>query len=568
MTDQRTDSTVPEGFHGWTYFYVGVLFVLFAVLVGRLYYLQIYKHHSFASQRSDQTAMVEEKDAPRGTIYDDRDRLLVTSQLRMSVFADPGLVESPVETAEVLARLLDVEQAPLQKKLDREEDRFVWVKRRVTPSVAERVRQEELRGVRFRREFDRRYPHGDLAAHVLGMVGSDRQGLGGIELRYDDALTGDPARIGYTRDGTGKRLYASSRQGQVRPTAGTDVDLTINLSLQQIVEQELDQLNDKQNPNWASVVVINPSNGAVKALANRPSFDPSEYGKSTESERRNRAITDPVEPGSSIKPFVMAAALEEGLVTPDTRLFCENGEWEYRTRVLHDYKSFGDLSATEVISKSSNIGMAKIGVKLGGRLRSWIKRFRFGDSTGIALPGEDPGSVQSPADWNEIYTQTSVPMGHEILTTPLQVVNAFSVFANGGYLVRPRIVEGVGDEKYIQDRMTRKRVLDASTVSKMRDMMRKVVTDGTGTAAQSDLISIAGKTGTSKKYTDKSKYLSVFVGFAPVEDPELVVGGFVDEAQEGYAGGQVVGPMVRRIFERAVQFRNMNLNSTHQTSKK
>jgi cell division protein FtsI/penicillin-binding protein 2 len=568
MTDHQATSTVPDGFYTWTYLYAGILLLLFSVLVGRLYYLQIHKHQSYASQRSDQTEQVRKKDAPRGSIFDDRGRLLVASQLRMSVYADPGLVKTPEKTATALAQLLDVDKASLQEKLSREEDRFIWVKRRVTPSVAERVRQEEFRGVRFRREFDRRYPHGDLAAHVLGMVGSNRQGLGGVELQYDDALTGNPARFKYTRDGTGKLLYASAMQDQVRATGGSDMRLTINLTLQQIVEQELNRLTDKHSPNWASVVVINPSNGAVKALANRPTFEPGAYGNSTESERRNRAITDPVEPGSSLKPFVMAAALEEGLVTPESRIFCENGQWRYRTRLLHDYKSFGALSATEVISKSSNIGMAKIGVELGGQLRPWIKRFRFGEPTGIALPGEDPGVVQSPSDWNEIYTQTSVPMGHEILTTPLQVVNAFSVFANGGYLVQPKIIRKVGDERYVRERMTGKRVLDTSTVSKMRDMMRKVVTDGTGTAAQSDLIRIAGKTGTSKKYTDKAKYLSVFVGFAPVHDPELVVGGFVDEAEEGYAGGQVVGPMVRRIFERASQFRNMNLINSSRTSKK
>ncbi len=568
MNDERTNSTVAAGFYRWTSLYAGGLIVLFMALVGRLYYLQIYKHRSYASQRSVQSDRNKKAEAPRGAIVDDRGRLLVTSQHRMSVFADPGLVEEPVRTAGILARLLDVDRESLQKKLSREEDRFVWVERRITPSVVERIRQEELRGVRFRREYDRRYAHDALAAHVLGMVGSDRQGLGGIELQYNDLLTGDPARIEYTRDGTGKLMYTSSRQNQVRPKKGTDIGLTINLTLQQIVEQELDRLNDKHKPNWASVIVMNPSNGAVKAMANRPSFNPSDFDESTESERRNRALTDPVEPGSTLKPFVMAAALEEGVATPETRIFCEDGAWKYRTRLLHDYKSFGELSATDVIAKSSNIGMAKIGVELGDRLRPWIKRFRFGEPTGIGLPGEDPGSVQSPSDWNEIYTQTSVPMGHEILTTPLQVVNAFCIFANGGYRVRPRIARRIGQETLIERRMKIKRILKKSTVSKMRNMMRKVVTDGTGTAVQSDLIRIAGKTGTSKKYTDQSKYLSVFVGFAPVDDPELVVGGFVDEAQEGYAGGQVVGPMVRRIFERASQYRIVDAKTGERSSKR
>ncbi len=562
MSETDTAQQPRWTFLFWVNVYCGGLLLLFVGLIGRLYYLQVDRHQTYAETQSGQTESVKKMKAPRGNIFDDQGRMLVTSQLRMSVYADPGMVDKPERTARKLASILDVSRETLESKLRRPKDRFIWVKRRITPSVAERLRQEDLHGVRFRREYDRLYPHGTVASQVLGIVGADQRGLSGLEAKYDDELTGNPARVKYKRDGTRKLLFQSSLRRQSLPEPGTDLHLTLDLSLQEIVEEELDRLNSTYEPNWSSVVVMDPSNGAVRAMANRPTFDPSDYADSSEGERRNRAVTDPVEPGSSLKPFIMAAALEEGILTPQSKIFCEEGSWQYRGRVLHDYKSFGMLTASEVIVHSSNIGMAKIGIELGGQLRPWVRRFAFGSRTGIGFPGEDPGRVQSRANWNEIYTQTSVPMGHEILTTPLQMTRAFCALANGGYLVRPRIVKGAGTRQNALKKGMQKRVLKRKTVTKLKRMLRKVVTDGTGETVQTDLIRIAGKTGTSRKYKDRSKYLSVFIGFAPVDQPELVVAGFVDEPDGAYSGGKVVGPMVRRIFERATRFKHMNINSS------
>jgi len=540
----------------WFWVFAAGLLLLFGALIARLAHLQLVSDGGYRTARGDQTEVVKKRPAPRGNIYDRTGRLLVTSRMKGSIYADPGRVRSPRKTAGVLHEMLGVDQDSLLEKLNREHDRFVWVKRYVSPGRVRKVKHRSLRGVRVRREYTRTHPFGTLGAHVLGFVGTERTGLAGVERVLDRTLTGTPGQLSYLRDGTGTLLYRSRSKGR-EPVPGTPVTLTLDVGVQQAAEQSLRQTMEEFRANWASVVAMDPDNGAVLAMANRPSYHPESFQEVPADHRRNRAVTDPVEPGSSFKPIVMAAALEKGILTPDTEFFCENGAWSYRGRLLHDYKSFGKLSATGILEHSSNIGMAKIGIRLGKALRPWIKRFRFGTETGIQLPGEAPGFVQTREKWNPIYTQTSVPMGHEILTTPLQIVRSYCVFANGGYMVAPKLIRRNGNRPVIDQRMVGKRILHRDTTRTMINMMRSVVESGTGTPVQSEQITIAGKTGTSRKYTNKDQYLSIFIGVAPVSDPEIVVGGFVDEPQGEHSGGKVAGPLVRRVIEQAKHHLNL-----------
>ncbi len=544
--EQRNWSTI------WFRIYFTGIFLLFAGLVGRLAYLQLFRETSFAEAREDQTHTVREQPAVRGNIYDASGRLLSTSARKRSIYADPGLVEKPAKTAKVLHRILGVDQASLGEKLKREKDRFVWVKRKVKSGLVKKVQSRSLRGIRVREEYERVYPHGSLASHVLGFVGDERRGLAGVEKVYNEPLSGSPGRVFYLRDGTGKLMYRPTSAGR-DPVPGAPLTLTLHLGVQEAAERALKQTIKKFDAGWGSLVAMNPENGAVLAMANQPSFEPGAFQSTSASNRRNRAITDPVEPGSSFKPIVMAAGIEKGLVKPETRFDCENGSWSYKGRTIHDYKSFGTLTAKEIIEQSSNIGMAKIGLKIGKELRPWVRRFDFGERTGIALPGEAPGKVQSKKQWNPIYTQTSVPMGHEILTTPLQMVRSYCILANGGFMVKPRIVKKGGGQKVMKQRTTGRRVIRRETATTLLNMMEAVVEQGTGTPVQSDQINIAGKSGTSRKYAQEERYLSVFIGVAPVSDPQIVVGVFVDEPQGEHAGGKVAGPVVKKVIEGAIQ---------------
>ncbi len=548
----KQDRTGSENSSGTVTILLRVLFVsLFVALLGRLFYLQVLQADNYRDLQEQQTHVTKREPAPRGTIHDRKNRIIATSITRFSVFADPKLVEDVRATARKLSNQLNVPEGELLEKLNREEDRFVWVKRKLKRQQIQFLRNQHIKGIGVRPEQARSYPHGNVAPHVIGFVGEGRRGLAGVEHSFDNLLAGKPGTRLFWRDGKNDLLYARSRMKE-EPEPGDDLSVTIDVELQRIAREEFKKTKEKYRPNWGSLLVMEPDAGEVLALVNYPSFSLKNFEQSDENQRRNRALTDPVEPGSVFKPLVMAAALEERVIQRGDTIYCENGRYHYRGRELHDYTSFGRLTITEILSRSSNIGMAKIGIKLEDKLRQWVLSFGFGKKTGIQLPGEDAGHVQDTDSWNPIYTQTSVPMGHEILATPLQVTGAFCALANGGKLVKPVIVRDDGEQQARQE----KRILTRATTRKVLSMMRKVVTEGTGTRAQSDYVDIAGKTGTSMKYSDQDKYLSVFVGVAPYPDPDLVVAAFVDEPKGEHTGGRVAAPVVRRVIERASAYLN------------
>jgi cell division protein FtsI (penicillin-binding protein 3) len=344
----------------------------------------------------------------------------------------------------------------------------------------------------------------------------------------------------------------------------TEATLTISLLLQGIVEEALDEACNEHRPKWAVAVVMNPRTGEILAIANRPTFDPNHAGDARADARLNRAVTFPYEPGSTLKPFTCAYALDLGVVKPDTMIDCENGLWHHGPRTLHDHHPYAKITLADVIKFSSNIGAAKVGALMLGqkRLYECMKRWGFGERTGVDMPAEDPGLLFPLSRWT-IYSETSVPMGHEISITPLQLCAAMSAIANGGTLYKPYVVRRIAstDGTVMVDNGPEavRRVIGQKAAKEIVQILEGVVLDGTGKKAAVPGVRVAGKTGTSQKIDPRThqytheKYIASFVGFAPVEDPKLCIAVVLDEPQGGsYYGGAVAAPVVGKILQRGL----------------
>ncbi len=528
----------------------GGLFVVMAVafigLSVRLFTVQVWANERYEKWRDDQSAAVVDVRAVRGPICCRRGEYVAISVPVPSIFAVPKQVRDPAAISAALG--FDV-----RPKLDPAKQ-FVWLKRRATEAEAAKVVRME--GIGVRTEYLRRYPNGPLLAHVLGMTTIDDEGAEGLEAALNRLLVGNASREAIVVDGARRKLSFPDL-----PATGLDVQLTIDMALQRIVEEELDRACAEKRPKWAVVVAMDPKTGAILALANRPVFDPNERVGDPRV-HQNLAVMAPYEPGSTWKPFCVAGALEERLLTPKTLIDCEMGIWKYGPRVLHDHHPYGRLSVSDVISKSSNIGAAKVGVLLGReRLWKWADAFGFGTRTGIELPLEDGGRLVPLGKWS-VYTTTSVPMGHEISVTVLQLVTAMSAIANGGKLMRPYVVQRTtgpaGEELWRAKPEVARVVLSPETSAMMRDMLAEVVKTGTGGKAKIDGVSVAGKTGTTQKidpvtrqYTHE-KFISSFVGFAPAEAPKVCIAVVIDEPQGEYYGGAVAAPVVGNILKRGL----------------
>jgi len=513
----------------------GVVFValgfIFIGLSVRLFAIQVADHEGYAAKRdAHRTGFIDVR-PPAGTITDARGEALAVSVAVPSIFRIPP-PPTPV-----------VEGPPEPRR------HFEWVIRRATDADVARIKGMPGYGVRT--EYVRRYPQGTVAAHVLGLRNIDDVGIEGLERSLDRAIGTRPHRGQIEVDALRVKLsYPDPLPG------GADVQLTIDLVLQRIVEEELDAAVAQYRPKWASVVVMDPHTGAVLALANRPTFDPNAPVTDPRS-HQNLALSAPYEPGSTLKPFIVAGALEEKLIGPRTMIDCEMGLWRHGARVLHDHHPYGSLTVADVVVKSSNIGAAKIGALTLGklRLRKWASAFGFGRRTGVEMPLEDPGRLVALSRWSE-FTNTSVPMGHEISCTVLQLTAAMSAIANGGKLMRPYVVARVGGAE--AGRPPGVEILSKKTCEQMREMLAEVVKSGTGQKASIPGVQVAGKTGTTQKvdpatrqYTHE-RHIASFAGFAPAEDARLCLAVVIDEPQGAYYGGAVAAPVVANIIRRSL----------------
>jgi cell division protein FtsI (penicillin-binding protein 3) len=550
---------------------LGVCIMCVALLVVvRAFHLQIASGDRLRGMAEDQHLRHLRVSPRRGAIYDRHGAELAVSVDVESVYANPrrlkAMEQDPQTVARRIAKVLDVDREQLAKRLG--SDRyFVWIERRVSPNEATRIRELDIPGVELTSEARRYYPNRHLAAHLLGFADIDGRGIEGIELAYEDRLRGLDRRVEAIRDRRGHVVFADDME-DARTIQGQSVVLTIDKAIQHIAERELALGVRTFEARGGSIVVMDPSTGEILALANYPPFNPNEPSKHPTAHRRNRAVVDRFEPGSTVKPFTMAAALAAGAVKPNQSINCENGVTRMGGRLLHDAHPYEWLTPTQILAYSSNIGTAKIAQELGKKeLYRGFRRFGFGERTGLRVPGETAGILRHYRRWYEIDT-AAVSFGQGMSVTNVQLATAMSAIANGGRLMQPMLVRRMSDGHgaTIEENKPRvRRQVVPRRVAKLVGQMLTAVTEPGGTAIEAavDGYLVAGKTGTAQKadYVHggyaKDKWLASFIGFAPADRPSVVISVVIDEPVIAHYGGTVAGPVFRRIAE--VTLRHMGI---------
>jgi stage V sporulation protein D (sporulation-specific penicillin-binding protein) len=537
--------------------YLTVLLVIFF----RLLYIQVLNYRTYAKLADSQHNLTLELPAQRGFILDKYLKTFALNLKVFSVYAVPREIENKPEVAAKVASILGLDYAALLEKLNRDKS-FVWVKRRIEEDVALRLKQEKIPGIALLPESKRYYPNSRLAANIIGFAGMDDQGLSGIELIYDKYLKGQAGKRSLVRDAK-QRIMPAFENEYIPAVDGQNIVLTIDTVIQHIAEQELDAGFEKSKAIGASVVVMNPKTGEIYALVNRPGYDLNSFGSAPDNAKRNSAISDYFEPGSTFKIVTACAVLEENIVALDDVFFCENGEYKISRHTLHDHTPHGNLSFVEVIENSSNIGTVKIAQKLGNKLLyQYIKKFGFGQKTNIDLPGEVSGFLRPIEQWSKLSI-AALPIGHEIGVTVIQMVRAMSVVANGGYLVSPHLVDKIMDNNQeivkVIEIPPPVRIISEDTALKMRNILQGVVENGTGKSAKVEGYSTAGKTGTAQKVIpgegySHNKYIASFIGFAPVDNPKIVIAVVFDEPRPFHYGGTVCAPIFKNIAEKVLKY--------------
>jgi cell division protein FtsI (penicillin-binding protein 3) len=532
------------------------IFMLWAVgIQARLLYLQVHRHQDLQSRAENQSARTMDISAKRGDILDRHGRVLAYSVDADTVYGVPSEIENAAEAASMLcAALTDCapkDQDALMGRL-RKKRAFVYVRRRVTPSQARRIVDLALEGVGFIKEDRRFYPKKQLAAPLLGFVGDDNTGLAGIEAAYDSQISGATGKLLYQTDARGRAFSRLERP----PTAGATVELTIDEYLQHIAERELRDAVARNRAVGGTVLIMAPKTGEILALANEPTFNPNAFSNAPPEQRRNRAVQDIYEPGSTFKVVTASAALEEHVIGVDDLIDVSGGKIRFGSRVIDDTHDYGALSFTDVMVKSSNVGAIKVGLTLGPeRLGLYARRFGFGRALSPDFPGESPGIVWDPRKLDS-SALASMSMGYQVGVTPLQMVAAVSSVANGGDLIQPRVVRAlVRDGKRVEVKPAiLGRTISKDTAVTLTGIMEQIVERGTATQAQVAGYTIAGKTGTAAKLVNgrysKTDYYASFVAFLPSRNPVATIIVLIDSPRaHGYFGGPIAGPVFQRIAE-------------------
>ncbi len=524
-----------------------------AGIFARLIYLQGFKSEDYFRQAEGQQQGYIELSPKRGAILDRNLEELATNVKSHSVYTHPHQIEDPLYTSQTLAQILGIPSDKIFEQLTSEAS-FTYLKRRIPPLEAKQVRDLQLPGIHVTEESRRFYPNMELASHILGFVSVDNDGLGGLEYYYQEELRGRKRMVQLKVDARRNSYLRSSSNEKIE---GNILVLTIDRAIQHVTETALRKAVELHGAIDGSAIVMDPRTGQILAMANCPTFNPNDPGKYPPDHRRNRSILDLYEPGSTFKVITMSALLEEGLTTPDEVIDCRAGTARIAGKVYREAKrSFEDLTLTQVIVKSSNVGMVKLALRLGDeRLHRYVESFGFGQKTGIDLPGEENGLFRPVSQWSKISIG-AISFGQEIGVTPLQMVRAAAAIANGGHLVKPHVVRQIlspaGDLLFNQ-KLERKRILSEATTRQARQIMTAVVVEGTGRAARLKGYSCAGKTGTAQKIVDgkysRSKYVGSFIGFAPADDPALVCLVVINEPKGLPWGGRVAGPAFKEIME-------------------
>src|SRR5215472_4978128 len=543
---------------------------LFSIFSLRLIYLQAIKHEEYAGLAAEKHVYKQIIHAERGMILDANNEVLAHNIPVETVVADATHLTDLQATVGLLNNELSIASDELAEKLNSGR-RYIVIKREVPAARADALREKlragNLRGIYFEHDATRIYPNGSMLCHVIGFTDFDHNGIQGVEASMEEYLHGQDGYRFIEHNRAGQEIVPY--RGQERaPQDGYQVHLTVDLGLQSIVEEEIDAAMTEYSPQKATIILMRPQTGEILAMANRPDFDLNLRSKGKPEEMKNRAIIDMMEPGSTFKIVAAAAALNERKVRPDSSIFCENGLWNFGGAALHDHRAFSNLSVREILIKSSNIGAAKLALSVGDqKFYEYIRRFGFGERTGIELPGEINGLIRPPQSWSKISI-TRIPMGHEVGVTPLQMTVAMAAIANGGKLITPRIIKSVttSDGKTISSLspVVLRQVVSAETAREIGDALRGVVSDrGTAAAAAVPGFTIAGKTGTAQKVDPKGgyergKYVVSFIGYLPAEHPEFVGLVVLDDAHtskpELNYGGLIAGPIFSQVAEKAAQY--------------
>jgi len=533
-------------------------------ICGRLIYLQIFRYGSFIKQAEHQQQRGFEVSAKRGVVYDRAGRELAMSIQVDSAFAVPTEIPDLPTTISLISRI--TKEDPHVVLADcRSHRTFCWVARKADQEIIDRIKAMNLKGIHLEKESKRFYPKRELAAQVIGDVGTDDNGLSGIERGFDDELHGKPGKMLISVDAR-KQWFADIEK---QPESGQNLVLTIDENIQYIAERELEQAMHDTRAIAGTVIVENPHTGEILALANRPTFNPNLRKQITNEALKNRAVSDVYEPGSTFKLVTISAALEEKLTNPNEVFDCQMGSIVYNGMRIRDAKPHGLLPVWGVLAESSDVGAIKIALRLGeDRFYKYIRAYGFGQQTGIELPGETRGLTKPVSRWSKVSI-AAISMGQEIGISPLQLAGLVSTFANDGVWVAPRIVAGTvqphANPKTAPQTVTfhpanQHRVISSFTAAEMRSMMEKVVLEGTGRKAILEGYSAAGKTGTAQKVDpatgaySKTKYVGSFAGFAPVNNPQIVVAVILDSAVGPHQGGQVSAPVFRRVTQQVLEY--------------
>jgi len=536
--------------------------VLFIALISRAFQIQVLSGKMLKSLAEKQHIKTLQIEPERGIIFDRNGEKLAASSMAHSVYADPSKISAPAKVADKVAPILNIDRGTVLRKVSGSKN-FCWLARKIPPEQASKIEALNMDGIFLIKEPKRFYPNGELAGRLLGFVGLDYTGLEGLELKYDNFLKATPEKLIWARDARGNRLFPRIENAAIQQEEGYNLVLTIDSSIQHIVESNLTDAIKSKGAKGGFVIVMDPKTGEILALADQPGFDPNKFSRYNLGEGKNKAITDCFDPGSTFKPFLAAAALQEGIVKESDRFYCENGTYKVSDRVFHEAnrKKYGTLTFHDILKYSSNIGCVKVSERLKKeKFHHYITQFGFGSKTGIDLPGEVSGILRAPQNWTKVDAST-IAFGQGVSVTAIQLITALSAIANNGLLMKPHIVRAVVDK---QGRIIKKfettpvrQVISPKTAKRLTAILTDVVgdDDGTGKNAQIVNVAVAGKTGTSQKFDfarkvySSEKVRTSFMGFFPAEDPQIAILVTLDEPQRDKWGGVAAAPVFKNIGE-------------------
>ena len=543
--------------------------------VVRVTSLQLFRSTYLRILAAKQHNILIELKPERGDIFDRNMRCLALDHNVYSVFAMPHLIEEAdkEQVARKLAPVLGMGKGSVLERIKKDKY-FVWVKRELDEKKKSEVEALNLDGIELMKEYKRFYPNSGLACHVLGFAGLDDTGLEGVELAYDSYLKGTSGWRWTVRDAKRRDILADDKKF-IPPSEGLHAVLTIDEAIQHIAERELDAAYRKYEAKGATIIIMDPYEGSILALANRPAYDLNNFDSSSENQKRNRAVTDVYEPGSVYKIVTASTALENKVVTLGKVFYCENGQYAVAGRILHDSAPHKDLTFREVIEKSSNIGTVKVAMLIDkNELYRYSRLFGFGERTGIDIPGEINGILRPPSKWSKT-TISCLPIGQEVGVTSVQLVSAIAAIANGGYLVKPRIVREIINDEHDIIRsfppVEVRRVISKESSDTMKDILYGAVEKGTGRNAILEQYTTAGKTGTAQKVGPDGRYshtqfVASFAGFAPANDPKIAIIVMLDEPKKSYYGGTVAAPVFANVARDVLRYLKVEPDKKKETT--